>query len=116
MMTLSPKMLLLTGNDHKNYLLLLWEIQNATHFGNGDSIISGEDVGKFIPDRFKMFTVSAPRSIELDKVLPSGNVIVKCLVSQLVQCQLLNSWQLTHLSFSVLAAQHVNRQPRARAI
>jgi len=50
-----------------------------------------------------MFTVTAPRSVELDKVLSSGDVIGKRLVSQLVERQLLNRRQLTRVGLVILA-------------
>jgi len=45
------------------------QIQDTTDLSYGDGRIGGEDIGKVIPDRLKLFTVTTPRSVEVDKVL-----------------------------------------------
>jgi len=60
-----------------------------------------------MPGRSEMFAVTAPRSIELNKVLSCCNVIIKRLLRELIQRQLLNSRQLTRFCIFLLATRQL---------
>lgn len=51
----------------------------AVYLGDANRVVVAKTVGQFVPRRRQFLTVSAPRRIELDEMMPRRNVLLECI-------------------------------------